>query len=304
MVAMLSTAGLTKRYGGTAALSDISFDLERGKVLAVIGGNGAGKTTLIKCVLGLVRYEGQVLVDGLDIARKGPRAKRSIGYVPQSPALHPDLTVRETAIFYADMKRVAHDRARALVESVGLGEQAEKRVDALSGGMRQRLTLAIALLADPALLLLDEPGAGLDISARLELRHLVQQQRTLGKAILLATHWIEDVPYIADQVLVLDHGQTRSFGPASALAESAAGARLYLRLNGHSPEAVSLVGQVVPNAAVDRNDDWLVVTCTASQKAHVVEVLIGAGISILDLRVEEATAVSFLPQREREGIRL
>lgn len=305
MVALLEARGVTKRYGKVAALEDVSFDLAAGTVLAVIGANGAGKTTLIKCLLGLVRFEGSVRVQGRDVARDGANARRAIGYLPQNPALHPDLTVRETALFYARLKRATDEEAGTLVESVGLGAHAEKRADELSGGMRQRLALAIALLADPALIVLDEPGAGLDISARLELRNLVQQQRALGKAVVLSTHWIEDVPYVADEVLLLDHGRVHSRGPASTVVATATPeARLYLRLNGDSSEAVPLIGLVLPGSEVGRTGDWLVVTCAAAQKARVVEALVQAGITILDLRVEEATAGSLIPQAEREGISL
>lgn len=305
MVALLGVRGVTKRYGKTTALEDVSFDLEGGKVLALIGANGAGKTTLIKCLLGLIRFEGSVLVQGQDIARDGAKARRTIGYLPQNPALYPDLTVRETALFYARLKRAPEEEARALVESVGLAAHAEKRADELSGGMRQRLALAIALLSDPALLVLDEPAAGLDISARLELRRLVQEQRGRGKAVVLSTHWVEDVPYVADDVLLLDHGQIKSLGPAaSVVATAIPESRLYLRLNGHSSDAVPLIGLAIPGSVIDRTGDWLVVTCAAMEKARVVEALVQAGITILDLRVEEATAGSLVGKAEREGMSL
>lgn len=304
-MALLEVHRLAKRYGQSVALHDVSFSLDSGKVLAVIGANGAGKTTLIKCLLGLVRFEGRVSVGGIEVARHGAKARRAIGYLPQQPALHPDLSVGETAALYARLKGASGDEARELVASVGLSEHRDKRADALSGGMRQRLALALALLADPALLVLDEPAAGLDISARLELRHLVQEQRALGKAVVLSTHWVEDVPYIADEVLLLDHGEVRSLGPAASLSSTAAPeARLYLRLNGHSANALPLIGETAPGAPVGRSGDWLVVTCAASEKARIVEALVRAEISILDLRVEEATASGLIPQSDRERISL
>ena len=139
-----------------------------------------------------------ITVEGIDVSRDAKGARQRIGYLPQNPAFHADLTVAETALFYAQLRGASDARARTLVENVGLREHAEKQIRALSGGMRQRLALAIALLGDPPLLVLDEPGSGLDTSARLELRQLVQEQRAQGKAVALSTHWIEDVPYIAD----------------------------------------------------------------------------------------------------------
>lgn len=287
---MLQVDDLGKRYGEAIALEAVTFALEPGEVLALIGSNGAGKSTLIKSVTGLVRHTGSVKVGGFDVSRHSKAARRLMGYLPQHPALHGDLTVRETALFYADMKGVPHERARDGVEAVGLTEHSEKAVAALSGGMRQRLALAVALLADPPLLVLDEPGTGLDISARLELRHLVQEQRARQTAILLSTHWLEDVPYIADRVLVLEHGRVKSLGSASSLGGlGAPQSRLYLRLNGHSPEAVPLITRLFPGDAVDHSGDWLIVTTAAASKARVVEAVVEAGMPILDLRVEEVS---------------
>ncbi|MGD9934851.1 MAG: ABC transporter ATP-binding protein [Dehalococcoidia bacterium] len=294
---MLSATGLTKRYGDVAALDDVEFDLAAGEVLAVIGANGAGKTTLIKCLMGLVKFEGTVTVDGIDVARNGPAARRKVGYLPQSPAFHTDLTVAETALFYADLKRVPAGRARSLVDSVGLGEHAAKKVGALSGGMRQRLSLAVALLAEPMLLVFDEPVAGLDMPARLELRRLVLEQRDSGRAVVLSTHWLEDVPYIADRVLALDRGKCAFLGPASeSVAATSPVSRLYLRLNGHTPDAIGIIQQAAPAGAIARSGDWVVVRCKGPDKAMVVERLLASGIGVLDFRVEEApdeTASSF-----------
>ncbi len=287
---MLRADSVTKRYGSMTALESACLNVEEGQVTAIIGANGAGKTTLFKCIMGLARFEGRILVAGKDVVQHGKAARRLIGYLPQNPALHPDLTVRETAIFYADLKQVTPARAHEMVQEAGLEEHAAKMVGALSGGMRQRLALGIAQLADPPLLILDEPAAGLDISARLDLRKLVTEQRQKGKAVVLSTHWLEDVPYIADNVLVLDRGKTVFQGPASQLgAENAPRSRLYLRLNGHSPEAMDLLRAMPASRGVQRSGDWVVVTCAATEKARVVEALVGAGIGILDFQVEEAS---------------
>lgn len=286
---VLSASAVGKRYGATAVLEGVTFDLSAGEVLAVIGPNGAGKTTLIKCLVGLIKCQGSVAVDGIDVARSGRDARRKIGYLPQNAALHGDLTVSETALFYADLKRVEASRARQGVERAGLAEHAGKRVGALSGGMRQRLSLALALLADPPVLILDEPVAGLDISARLELRQLVLAQREAGKAVLLSTHWLEDVPYIADRALVLERGRTTYLGPASGFAQLAAPlSRLYLRLNGRTPDAVPLIERVAPGGVLGQSGDWLVVACRALDKAKVMEQLAVSGVRVLDFRVEES----------------
>lgn len=289
-MAFLTVSGLTKRYGAVRALDDVTFDLERGQVLALLGANGAGKSTLIKCVVGLMQFEGEVTVDGVSVARHGRQTRASIGYLSQNPALHPDMTVEETAVFYADLRGIAHAQARDLIASVGLADHTGQWVGALSGGMRQRLALAIALLGDPQLLIFDEPAAGLDIAARLELRALIHEQRERGTAVLLSTHWLEDVPYVADLALVLDQGRQRFLGPAELMSGPAgARARLYLRLGGAQFAAANVVRSLLPECEIEVSGGWLVVLCHPAEKARVVEALVHAQFTILDLRVEEAT---------------
>lgn len=300
---MLEVVGLGKSYGRVRALAGVSFELPAGRVLAVVGPNGAGKTTLIKSILGLLRFEGRVLVEGIDVARSPKEARRRVGYLSQEAALHPDLTVAETAAFYAALKGVPAERARASVELVGLGAVPERRVAALSGGMRRRLALAVALLADPPLLVLDEPASGLDVEARVELRRLISELRTAGKAILFSTHWIEDLPHVADEVLVLEGGRMAFFGSARELVEApTVESRLFLRINGRSPEALDLLQRALPSRRVDRLGDWLVVPVKAREKASVLHVLVDAGISVADVRVEE-TPVDAALRRLTEGER-
>lgn len=288
---MLTVTGVTKRYGKLNAIENVDFSLAAGKVLAVIGPNGAGKTTLIKCLLGLVRFDGTVLVDGIDVGRDGHRARAKIGYLPQDPAFHADLTVAETALFYADLKSVSASRAHDGVTAIGLADHAHKKVGELSGGMRQRLGLAVAMLADPPLLILDEPATGLDMSARLELRRLVAEQRTSNHAVLLSTHWLEDVPYIADDVLALDRGKSVFFGSTKdSVAVTASASQLYIRVDGENTHAVELVKHVAPESVVTVMGDWIIVSCLASEKAKIVEHLVVAAIKVLDIRVEEAVS--------------
>jgi len=286
---MLSAQGVTKRYGNTTVLDGATFDLQGGQVLAVVGANGAGKSTLIKSIVGLMRFQGRILVDGVDVARDGKRARGRIGYLAQNPAFHVDLSVRETAMFYARLRGASEERAREAVEAVGLGGHAEKMVGALSGGMRQRLGLAVAQMGDPALFILDEPATGLDVAARLELRDFIRAQRARGKSVVLSTHWLEDVPATADHVLVLDQGRTTFLGPSSEFVRAnAARSRLFFRLNGHTAQAIPLIAAAA-GEEVARNGDWLAVTCPTGEKVKVFEALVEGGITILDFRVEEAT---------------
>jgi len=285
---LLNVQSLSKRYGKATVLDSVTFQLEPGAVLAVVGGNGAGKSTLIKSIVGLIRYDGQIDVDGIDVRRHGREARRRMGYLAQTPAFHTDLAVRETVIFYARLRHVSEEAARAAVEAVGLTEHAEKSVGALSGGMRQRLALAVAQLGDPALLVLDEPTSGLDISARLELRRFIQEQRGIGRTVIFSTHWMEDIASVADTVLVLDQGRMSFIGSADTFSrQMSPRSRMFMRLNGHGTEALPLLETIAPGG-IAQTGEWVIVTCLSGDKGRVFEALVGAGISILDVRVEDA----------------
>lgn len=189
------------------AVDNLSFDLGRGQALALWGSNGAGKTTVLKCLLGLLACEGELHIDGLDLRRDGRRARRLLGYVPQELSFHADLSVVESCRFYAHLKHVPLDGIPDVLAQVGLAAQMQKRVGALSGGMKQRLALALALLGDPSVLLLDEPTSNLDAATRTDFIHLLLSLRQAGKSLLFTSHQAGEVEQLADQVLLLANGQ-------------------------------------------------------------------------------------------------
>lgn len=286
---MLNVHEASKRYKTAVALHPVSFELAPGEVLAVVGGNGAGKTTLIKSVVGLIRGEGAIQVNGIDVARNGKRARRFIGYLPQDPAFHPDMTVRETATFYAQLRGLPATEAREGIETVGLIDHADKPVGALSGGMRQRLGLAVARLGNPPLLVLDEPTSGLDPAARREFRALVREESDAGRAVLLSTHWLEDIPLMAERVLALKDGHTQYLGSARGFTDATA-SRLLLRLNGASTAALPLIRTTLTTGDADHEGEWIAVNCRPEDRGRVVAALAAADINILDLRIEPQAA--------------
>jgi ABC-type multidrug transport system ATPase subunit len=214
----VQVAGVSKRYGRTAVLSEVSFEARPGEALALWGANGAGKTTLLKAMLGLVECQGQITIGGHDTRRAGKLARRALGYVPQEAAFY-DLSVTDTLAFYARLKRAETGRVPGLLERLGLTAHAHKRVPTLSGGLKQRLALAVALLADPAVLLLDEPTANLDAEAQRGYLALLAELRAAEqKTILFASHRLEEVEALAQRVLLLEHGQlTAVLTPAELL---------------------------------------------------------------------------------------
>lgn len=203
---MITATNLSKRYGKTLALDQVSFTIQAGEAVALWGANGAGKTTTLRCLLGVQGFEGELMVNGLDVRRNGKAARAVVGYVPQEAAFY-DLTVLETLHFYARLKKAAAARIPAALEQVQLTGHAAKRVSMLSGGMKQRLALAVALLADPPILVLDEPTANLDVQAQRDFVHAIQSLNQAGKTIVFSSHRLDEVIALGSRVLVLADGR-------------------------------------------------------------------------------------------------
>ncbi|GAA4733003.1 ATP-binding cassette domain-containing protein [Phytohabitans rumicis] len=220
---------LTLRYGRTLALDGVAFTLRDG-VTGLLGPNGAGKTTLLRIVAtALAPDRGKLTVLGAD-PRTGPgrlAVRRRLGYLPQDPGFHPGFTAFEFVDYVAILKELAdrrarHDEVRRVLAAVGLEAQRGKRIRALSGGMRQRVALAAALVGDPDLLILDEPTVGLDPEQRLRFREVIAELGA-GRTVLLSTHQTEEVMALCQRVIVLDRGTVRFEGQPAELAELAAG---------------------------------------------------------------------------------
>jgi Cu-processing system permease protein len=185
---MIEIKNLTKRYGRRVALSGVSLTLRPGEITLLLGANGAGKSTLLRCLLGITGYEGDIRVAGRDPLTHGREVRSLVGYMPQSGGLHLDLTVGETMRWYADIRRAPRDRCAALLEEAGLSAHADTLVGDLSGGMRQRLGFALALLTDPQILILDEPSSSLDAASREWLAERLRAFAAAGRIILVSTH--------------------------------------------------------------------------------------------------------------------
>jgi len=203
---MIVANHITKRYAKTTALDDVTFTIEAGESVALWGENGAGKTTAIRCLLGVQGFEGDLTVNGVSVRKAGKSARAMIGYVPQEAKFY-DLSIIETVRFYAKLKRVATMRIMPVLEQVQLTQHQHKRVSMLSGGMKQRLALAIALLADPPILILDEPTANLDVAAQRDFIRTIKTLNQMGKTVVFSSHRLDEVLVLASRVLVLAGGK-------------------------------------------------------------------------------------------------
>jgi lipooligosaccharide transport system ATP-binding protein len=222
--AQLVCSGLTKHYGDQMVVDDLSFELRSGECLGVIGPNGAGKTTTFRMCLGLTTPEsGSVEAFGLHMPQDLLSIKARLGVVSQFDTLDPDFSCEENLLVYGRYfgMRSADIRARVpgLLEFASLTQKAKAKPGELSGGMRRRLSLARALINDPALLLLDEPTTGLDPQARHLMWERLQQLLQQGKSILLTTHFMDEAERLCDRLLVIDHGRKIAEGRPRDLIE-------------------------------------------------------------------------------------
>jgi ABC-2 type transport system ATP-binding protein len=208
---------LEKSYGSFRAVDGIDFDIRRGEICALLGPNGAGKTTTVEIMEGYRKRDGGVVeVLGFDPAHQRTLLKRHIGIVLQSTGVEPYLKVHETLRMYAVL--YPHPRpVDELIDLVGLTARRNARVIELSGGQQRRLDMAIALVGDPELLFLDEPTTGFDPAARHEAWEIVRHLATLGKTVVLTTHFMDEAQYLADQVIVMASGKVVEEGPPSTL---------------------------------------------------------------------------------------
>ncbi|MBW7926474.1 MAG: ATP-binding cassette domain-containing protein [Burkholderiaceae bacterium] len=211
MAEVLTVRGLRKRFGSVEAIAGLDFSVEAGECFGLLGPNGAGKSTTLKAALGLVEPSaGTIELLGLPIPARARQARSRVGVVPQSDSLDPDFTVAENLLVfgrYFGLSRAAvAARLDGLLDFAGLMHKRDARIDELSGGMRRRLTLARALVADPEVLFLDEPTTGLDPQARHLMWERLRQLIARGKTILLTTHFMEEAERLCDRIAIIDHG--------------------------------------------------------------------------------------------------
>ncbi len=283
---MIHFQNLTKDFGRFRAVNNLSLDVAPQQAIALWGANGAGKTTVIKCLLGLLSYQGTITVDGRDAKAQGREVRALLGYVPQELAFYDDMTTLETAHYFAQLKRADPARAAVVLAEVGLAEHGDKPVRALSGGMKQRLALALALLADPPVLVLDEPTSSLDTAARSQFLTLLCQVKAAGKTILFTSHRIEEVEALADEVLVMQAGSVVARCPAQRLAEEVGlRTQVKLKLPGDRLDAALKVLEA-DGFSARRNGVGVLVDVLPREKALPIHSLSRADIHVTDFEME------------------
>lgn len=282
---MIQVTKITKRFGRVEAVSGVSFELEPGGSLALWGSNGAGKTTLVRCLLGVIRYRGHALIGGIDVRRRGRHARALAGYVPQELAFHDDARLGLAMMFFARLRGADRIRASQALDAVGLSGHERKRVRELSGGMKQRLALAVALLSDPPLIILDEPTSNLDAAGRGEVVATLRHLRSTGKTLLFASHRPDEVISLADRVLVMERGKVvRDTTPAELwpTEKPVQVVRLYLSMASEADAADVLREE---GHAVHLNGHGLCVAVPRDRKAEPIAALARRQIEVRDIEV-------------------
>lgn len=279
-MSLLTLSQVTKRYDATIALSGVSLDVAKGERVALLGHNGAGKSTLIKIVLGLVVHDsGDVSVVKAPPGSRAARAATS--YLPENVAFHPSLTGLEQIRYYLRLRDQSPSGADALLERVGLGEAATRRIGTYSKGMRQRVGLAQALIGHPQLMVLDEPTSGLDPVSRREFYAILDELAGKGTAILLSSHALTEVEARTDRIAILSRGELVANDTLAGLRRRAA---LPIQLQiAARPDAADEVARHLSGARL--NGARVDVTCQHIDKLNRLAAIANLGDMIEDLEI-------------------
>lgn len=276
---------LSKRYGDSIAVDNVSLTLDSGESLAVIGHNGAGKTTLMKLVLGLTRPSSGCVTRGAYLGDTNAAPGQAVGFLPESVAFPGALRGSQVLAFYARLKRADRQQCDELLDLVGLAGAAEQRVDTYSKGMRQRLGLAQALLGSPRLLLLDEPTSGLDPFLRRHFYDIVGTRQKAGTAVIVSSHALTEIEARTDRIAIMGNGRLLELGSLEQLRHKA-GLPVQLRVI-HRPGAHDAILSRTSTAitSVRISDNQFTIACGEDEKLGLLHELTAQQDKVLDITV-------------------
>lgn len=285
---MLKIEHLQKTYGKYHALDDLNMEIPEGALYGFVGPNGAGKTTTIKIMTGLLMPDsGSVKIGGIDALRHPQQLKKKIGYVPDHFGVYDNLKVSEYMEFFASCYGMeglkSRKRCSTLLAQVGLDDKEDFFVDGLSRGMKQRLCLARALIHDPALLIMDEPTAGLDPRTRLEFRNIVMELNEMGKTILISSHLLEDLSELCTHIGIIDSGKMIVSGNMTEIIERVQTSKpMIIQVHANMDAAMKLLKEhpLVRTITIKEQEIMVGFTGDAGQESELLQALVMAGVQV------------------------
>jgi len=292
---IIQTINLTKRYGKLVALDNLHLAIEEGECFGYIGPNGAGKTTTLRILATLLQPTwGEARVCGQVIGYESRKIRPLIGYVPDFFGAYEDMVVQEYLEFFASAYNIVGQQRKRVVgdvlELTDLASKADTMVDALSRGMKQRLSVARVLLHDPKVLLLDEPASGLDPRARIEMRELLKELRRMGKTILISSHILHELAELCTTIGILEHGKLLFHGSVAEVARRARqGTRVHVGVGGPLERAMKVLRQLRGVRAVESHDGRVVAELESDTHdfSFIAKALLEQGMAIRELKEEE-----------------
>jgi len=292
----LEAVDIVKRYGETAAVNGVSLGVEPGKILGLLGPNGAGKTTTVSILAGLLRPDaGEVRFGGRPVAGDAGEWKRRFGLVPQELALFEDLSAKRNLWYFGSLQglkgEALDDSMTGALDFVGLLDRGRDKVGAFSGGMKRRLNMAVGILHDPEVLLLDEPTVGVDPQSRNAIFENIEALRRRGKGLLYTTHYMEEAERLCDRILIMDRGKIIADGTVSSLAAKLpAENRLVLEVDAEEGEWVEGMKTLegIEDATFEREGLVLHVGSIAEGSAAALAFLEREGIALRSIESSRA----------------
>lgn len=285
---MLKIEHLQKTYGKYHALDGLNMEIPEGALYGFVGPNGAGKTTTIKIMTGLLMPDsGSVKIGGIDALRYPQQLKKKIGYVPDHFGVYDNLKVSEYMEFFASCYGMeglkSRKRCSTLLAQVGLDDKGDFFVDGLSRGMKQRLCLARALIHDPALLIMDEPTAGLDPRTRLEFRNIVMELNEMGKTILISSHLLEDLSELCTHIGIIDSGKMIVSGNMTEIIERVQTSKpMIIQVHDNMDAAMKLLKEhpLVRTITIKEQEIMVGFTGDEDQESELLQALVMAGVQV------------------------
>ena len=287
---MIQVENLRKSFGAVQAVDTITFRVSPGEIYGLLGPNGAGKTTTISCISGLLKPDaGQVSIDDADLSIDPLRARRVLGIVPQETAIYDTLTARENVSYFAALHGLGGAERR---KRVGLAAESKQSSKKFSGGMKRRLNLAIGLVSDPKVLLLDEPTVGIDPQARIHILDVVRDVQRQGTAILYTTHYLEEAESLCDRIGIMDHGRILAEGTIPELRRRVGEGTVVTlkgRFSAETLRSVLPANGVAQVIALEDNSAVLSVRGESGPASEILSAVLKAGIELTDITMQEPT---------------